>query len=51
MQALGAYAFLSEVKGKKFFLRHVAEGLRLLKEDMSGLNGEYPSLFLLVAGL
>ncbi|MBA4322677.1 MAG: hypothetical protein C0408_07660, partial [Odoribacter sp.] len=32
MQALGAYGFLSSVKGKKYFLKNVPEGLRLLKE-------------------
>ena len=35
MQALGAYGFLSSIKGKKYFLRYVPEGLRLLKEDIS----------------
>ena len=28
MQALGAYGFLSIVKGKKYFLKYVPEGLR-----------------------
>ena len=31
MQALGAYGFLSAVKGKKYFLKYVPEGIRLLK--------------------
>ncbi|HTR44265.1 MAG TPA: phosphotransferase, partial [Thermodesulfovibrionales bacterium] len=51
MQALGAYAFLSEVKSKKFFLNHVGEGLLLLKDDLSTLGTEYPSLSMLVATL
>lgn len=48
MQALGAYAFLSEIKEKKHFLKHVAEGLRLLKEDVFKARSEYPVLYALV---
>ncbi|MEF9426069.1 MAG: phosphotransferase, partial [Candidatus Mariimomonas ferrooxydans] len=48
MQALGAYGFLSHVKGKKYFLKYVPEGLRLLKKDISGLKEEYPLLYRLV---
>ncbi|MDP2167855.1 MAG: sugar phosphate nucleotidyltransferase [Thermodesulfovibrionales bacterium] len=44
MQALGAYGFLSREKGKRYFLKHVPEGLRLLKEDIAGLEGKYPAL-------
>ncbi len=44
MQALGAYGFLSVVKGKKYFLKHIPEGLRLLREDMSIAKNEYPVL-------
>lgn len=51
MQALGAYGFLSMVKGKKYFLKFVPEGLRLLKEDVSLAKNEYPELYRLVAGL
>ncbi len=51
MQALGAYGFLSTVKGKKYFLKHVPEGLRLLKEDISFSKDEYPELYELVMGL
>ncbi len=51
MQALGAYGFLSSVKGKKYFLKYVPEGLRLLKEDISLLKDEYPELHKLVARL
>lgn len=48
MQALGAYGFLSLVKGKKYFLKYIPEGVRLLKEDMA-LSGEaYPELHGLV---
>jgi aminoglycoside/choline kinase family phosphotransferase len=51
MQALGAYGFLSRVKGKKYFLKYVPEGLRLLKEDISLSRDEYPELYNLVMGL
>jgi len=51
MQALGAYGFLSEVKGKKYFLKHVPEALRLLKEDVAEVRPEYPDLARLIASL
>jgi NDP-sugar pyrophosphorylase family protein len=51
MQALGAYAFLSSVKGKKYFLKYVPEGIGLLKEDISLSKNEYPELYTLITGL
>jgi hypothetical protein len=51
MQALGAYGFLSEVKGKKYFLKHVPEALRLLREESSEKRSEYPELYRLVQNL
>jgi aminoglycoside/choline kinase family phosphotransferase len=45
MQALGAYGFLSKIKGKKYFLKYVPEGLRLLKEDLFLSKDEYPKLY------
>ena len=51
MQALGAYGFLSRIKGKKYFLKHVPEGLRLLKEDISLAKDRYPELYDLVMSL
>ena len=51
MQALGAYGFLSKIKGKKYFLKHVSEGLRLLKEDVSLSEDKYPELYNLAMGL
>ncbi len=51
MQALGAYGFLSKVKGKTYFLKHVPEALRLLKEDVAEVRREYPELARLVAAL
>ncbi len=44
MQALGAYGFLSTVKNKRYFLKYIPEGLRLLKEDISLSAEEYPAL-------
>jgi aminoglycoside/choline kinase family phosphotransferase len=51
MQALGAYGFLSTVKGKKYFLKYVSEGLRLLKNDVSLSKDEYPGLHKLVISI
>jgi aminoglycoside/choline kinase family phosphotransferase/NDP-sugar pyrophosphorylase family protein len=51
MQALGAYGFLSMEKGKKYFLKHIPEGLRLLKEDIRLLKTEYPALHELIERL
>jgi len=51
MQALGAYGFLSTVKGKKYFLKYVSEGLRLLKDDVSLSKDEYPELHELVISI
>ncbi|GBD95671.1 MAG TPA: hypothetical protein ENG83_05960 [Nitrospirae bacterium] len=51
MQALGAYGFLSSIKGKKYFLKYVPEGLRLLKEDISLAKDEYPELYKLIMRL
>jgi aminoglycoside/choline kinase family phosphotransferase len=44
MQALGAYGFLSTVKGKTYFQKHIPEGVRLLKEDVSQTGNDYPAL-------
>ena len=44
MQALGAYGFLSTVKGKKYFMKYIPEGLRLLKEDIAITKNEYTAL-------
>jgi NDP-sugar pyrophosphorylase family protein/aminoglycoside/choline kinase family phosphotransferase len=34
MQALGAYGYLSRVKGKRYFEKYIMDGLRLLIEDL-----------------
>ena len=51
MQALGAYGFLSVVKGKKYFLKHIPEALRLLKEETAAAKKDYPELHNLVNSL
>lgn len=51
MQALGAYGFLSKIKGKKYFLKHVPGALRLLREDISDAQKDYPALYSLVTSL
>ncbi|RJQ46313.1 MAG: hypothetical protein C4538_06845 [Nitrospiraceae bacterium] len=51
MQALGAYGFLSSEKGKKYFLKYVPEGIRLLKEDVLLVKDDYPELYKVVMGL
>lgn len=51
MQALGAYGFLSKIKGKRYFLKYIPEGLRLLKEEVSFSKDEYPELYALVVRL
>ena len=51
MQALGAYGFLSSAKGKKYFLKYIPEGVRLLKEDVSLAKDDYPELYSLVISI
>ncbi|MBI5676336.1 MAG: phosphotransferase [Nitrospirae bacterium] len=51
MQALGAYGFLSNVKGKRYFLKYVPEGVRLLQGDLTEAKDEYPELYYLAMRL
>ncbi|HMK50352.1 MAG TPA: phosphotransferase [Thermodesulfovibrionales bacterium] len=51
MQALGAYGYLSRVKGKKHFLKYVPEALRLLREVSELAKDDYPELHRLVKRL
>jgi NDP-sugar pyrophosphorylase family protein/aminoglycoside/choline kinase family phosphotransferase len=51
MQALGAYAFLAMVKGKKYFLKYVPQALRYLREETELAREEYPALFTLVQAI
>ena len=51
MQALGAYGFLSVMKGKKYFLKHVPEAIRLLRGETAAAQNDYPVLAKLVQSL
>ncbi len=51
MQALGAYGFLSKVKGKKYFLKYVPLALEYLKQETEIEKEAYPNLYALTAGL
>jgi NDP-sugar pyrophosphorylase family protein/aminoglycoside/choline kinase family phosphotransferase len=51
MQALGAYGCLSGERGKPYFLKHVPEALRLLKEEAILTQSEFPALAELVTSL
>ena len=51
MQALGAYAFLSQKKSKRYFLKHVEEGIRLLKADVAEVKNDFPALSRLIEKL
>ncbi len=51
MQALGAYSFLSMVKGKKYFLKYIPQALQYLKEEVALIKNEYPVLYNLVKDL
>lgn len=51
MQALGAYGFLSVERGKRYFLKHVPEALRLLKDEAESAKSKYPALYQLIRSL
>jgi hypothetical protein len=51
MQALGAYGFLSSVKRKNSFLKHIPEGLYLLQEDLTFSEDIYPALHELISSI
>jgi aminoglycoside/choline kinase family phosphotransferase len=44
MQALGAYGFLSRIKGKTWFEAHIPRGVRLLKREVDRVDEEFPVL-------
>jgi len=48
MQALGAYGFLSKIKGKEDFLQNIPNALKHLVSEVEIVKGEYPHLFKLV---
>ena len=45
MQALGAYGFLSKVKGKHYFLKYIPKTLQYLNEETELVKNEYPVLY------
>lgn len=45
MQAIGAFCFLSQVKGKRYFLKHIPKGLTLLKEAINHSRQSLPYLY------
>ena len=51
MQALGAYGFLSKVKGKKYFLKHIPRAMEYLVTETALASNEYPALHKLVIKL
>jgi NDP-sugar pyrophosphorylase family protein/aminoglycoside/choline kinase family phosphotransferase len=44
MQALGAYGFLSKVKGKTYFKKYIPQALHYLNEEVEAAANEYPVL-------
>jgi NDP-sugar pyrophosphorylase family protein/aminoglycoside/choline kinase family phosphotransferase len=48
MQALGAYGFLSKVKDKKYFLKHIPQAMEYLSEEIEQACEDYPHLHELV---
>lgn len=51
LQALGAYAFLSEVKGKTYFRKHIPRALEYLSTEAEILSDRFPLLADLVREL
>ncbi|MDH4161543.1 MAG: phosphotransferase [Nitrospirota bacterium] len=51
MQALGAYGFLTMVKGKAYFRKHIPEAIRLLKEETAAVADSFPTLHRLAQSL
>jgi NDP-sugar pyrophosphorylase family protein/aminoglycoside/choline kinase family phosphotransferase len=51
MQALGAYGFISSIRGKKEFLQYIPPALNLLAEEVTALQAEFPALNQLVVKL
>ncbi len=51
MQALGAYGYLSHVKGKNHFLRHIPQALAYLKQESAEAQSSYPALHRMLADI
>jgi aminoglycoside/choline kinase family phosphotransferase len=48
MQALGAYGFLSIIKGKRYFMKYINSGIDLLKDDIIIFKEDLPELYSLI---
>ncbi len=48
MQALGAYGFLSRIKGKNYFMNYVPRALVYLLDEITSVKKIYPELYELV---
>lgn len=48
MQALGAYGFLSRIKGKTYFQKYIPPALQFLRGEIELLQTEYPALYGLI---
>jgi aminoglycoside/choline kinase family phosphotransferase len=48
MQALGAYGFLSRIKGKNYFMNYVPRALVYLLDEITSVKRIYPELYELV---
>ena len=44
MQALGAYGFISKIRGKQDFIRHAKPALKFLEEEVEIYREEFPNL-------
>lgn len=51
MQALGAYSFLSIIKGKKYFLKYIPRAFSLLREEVELCQNTYPALLKMLMNL
>lgn len=51
MQALGAYGYLSTVKGKTYFLKYAPLALEYLSEEIEHVQNEYPVLYTVIRNL
>ena len=51
MQALGAYGFLSGMKGKRYFLKHIPQAMEYLTEEICESGQDFPVLHGLITKL
>ncbi|MCM8537242.1 MAG: phosphotransferase [Lentisphaeraceae bacterium] len=51
MQALGAYGFLTHIRGKKDFLQHAKPAFAFLEEEVSSCQEEFPEMYKIIQTL